>query len=75
MNYFGTAPRIETSADEASQSSLDYAATQTMICEYRDTLKRMFEHVEDMNIERGIKKMALREIMMALITVIHGESR
>lgn len=46
-----------------------------MISKPKKTLKRIFEKLEDADLDRTTKKLALREVMMALISIIHGETK
>lgn len=41
----------------------------------KETLKSMFDHIEVMPLGREDKRMALATIMIALITIIHGETK
>jgi hypothetical protein len=51
----------------------DRDATDRMIAAPKDTLKSIFNHVETMSLFPEPKRMALASVMMALITIIHGE--
>jgi hypothetical protein len=53
----------------------DHFEVDYMISKPKETLKRIFARLEEMDLNRETKKLALWEIAMALIAIIHKETK